>query len=188
MLKKFSLRIFLPVLFCEGNPQSDFYVLGKRIFDITFGIIGLVIFSPFMILTAAAIKLYDRGPIIYKQVRLTQNRKEFYVYKFRSMRVDAEIDGIARLASKNDVRVTPIGKFIRAVHIDEMPQVFCILSGNMSVVGPRPERPEIAEQYEKVMPEFALRLSGFVRKQVLPGTLRYMESIIQSRMINCRWI
>ena len=148
----------LPVLFCEGNPQSDFYVLGKRIFDIIFGVIGLIIFSPFMILTAAAIKLYDRGPIIYKQVRLTQNRKEFYVYKFRSMRVDAEIDGIARLASKNDDRVTPVGKFIRAVHIDEMPQVFCILSGNMSVVGPRPERPEIAEQYEKVMPEFALRL------------------------------
>ena len=148
----------LPVMLCEGNPQSNLYMLGKRIFDIVFGVIGLIVFSPFMLVTAIAIKLYDGGPIIYKQVRLTQNRKQFYVYKFRSMRVDAEKDGVARLASKNDERITPIGKIIRAVRIDEMPQIFCILSGNMSIVGPRPERPEIAEKYEKEMPEFALRL------------------------------
>ena len=148
----------LPVMLCEGNPQSNLYMMGKRVFDIIFGLLGLILFSPFMIVTALAIKLYDGGPIIYKQVRLTQNRKQFYVYKFRSMRVDAEKDGVARLASKNDDRITPIGKFIRAVRIDEMPQVFCILSGNMSIVGPRPERPEIAAQYEKEMPEFALRL------------------------------
>ena len=148
----------LPVMLCEGNPQSNLYMLGKRVFDIVLGLLGVIVFSPFMILSAIAIKLYDGGPIIYKQVRLTQNRKKFYVYKFRSMRVDAEKDGVARLASKNDDRITPVGKFIRAVRIDEMPQVFCILSGNMSIVGPRPERPEIAEQYEKMMPEFALRL------------------------------
>ena len=148
----------LPVMLCEGNPQSNFYILGKRIFDIVFGVLGLIVFLPFMVVTAIAIKVYDGGPIIYKQVRLTQNRKQFYVYKFRSMRVDAEKDGVARLASKNDSRITPVGKIIRAVRIDEMPQVFCILSGNMSIVGPRPERPEIAEQYEKEMPEFALRL------------------------------
>lgn len=148
----------LPVMLCEGNPQSNLYMLGKRAFDIVFGILGLILFSPFMILTAFAIKLYDGGPIIYKQVRLTQNRKQFYVYKFRSMKVDAEKDGVARLASKNDDRITPVGKIIRAVRIDEMPQIFCILSGNMSIVGPRPERPEIAEQYEREMPEFALRL------------------------------
>ena len=148
----------LPVMLCEGNPQSNLYMIGKRFFDIVLGILGLIVFSPFMILTAIAIKLYDGGPIIYKQVRLTQNRKQFYVYKFRSMKVDAEKDGVARLASKNDSRITPIGKFIRAVRIDEMPQIFCILSGNMSIVGPRPERPEIAEKYEKEMPEFALRL------------------------------
>ena len=148
----------LPVMLCEGNPQSNLYMLGKRVFDIVFGFLGLIVFLPFMIVTAIAIKLYDGGPIIYKQVRLTQNRKKFYVYKFRSMKVDAEKDGVARLASKNDDRITPVGKFIRAVRIDEMPQIFCILSGNMSIVGPRPERPEIAEQYEKEMPEFALRL------------------------------
>lgn len=148
----------LPVMLCEGNPQSNLYMMGKRIFDIVLGILGLIVFSPFMILTAISIKLYDGGPIIYKQVRLTQNRKQFYVYKFRSMKVDAERDGVARLASKNDSRITPVGKIIRAVRIDEMPQIFCILSGNMSIVGPRPERPEIAEQYEKEMPEFALRL------------------------------
>ena len=148
----------LPVMLCEGNPQSNLYMVGKRFFDIVLGILGLIVFSPFMILTAIAIKLYDGGPIIYKQVRLTQNRKQFYVYKFRSMKVDAEKDGVARLASKNDSRITPVGKVIRAVRIDEMPQIFCILSGNMSIVGPRPERPEIAEKYEKEMPEFALRL------------------------------
>ena len=148
----------LPVMLCEGNPQSNLYIIGKRFFDIVLGILGLIVFSPFMIITAVAIKLYDGGPIIYKQVRLTQNRKQFYVYKFRSMKVDAEKDGVARLASKNDSRITPVGEFIRAVRIDEMPQIFCILSGNMSIVGPRPERPEIAEKYEEEMPEFALRL------------------------------
>ena len=148
----------LPVMLCEETPQSNLYMIGKRIFDVILGILGLIVFSPFMILTAIAIKLYDGGPIIYKQVRLTQNRKQFYVYKFRSMKVDAEKDGVARLASKNDDRITPVGKFIRAVRIDEMPQIFCILSGDMSIVGPRPERPEIVEQYEKEMPEFALRL------------------------------
>ena len=110
----------LPVMLCEGTPQSNLYMLGKRAFDILFGLLGLIVFSPFMILTAIAIKLYDGGPIIYKQVRLTQNRKQFYVYKFRSMKVDAEKDGVARLASKNDDRITPIGKIIRAVRIDEM--------------------------------------------------------------------
>ena len=148
----------LPVMLVEGNPQSNIYLIGKRLFDILLGMLGLIIFSPIMLLTAAAIKLYDGGPIIYKQVRLTRNRRKFYVYKFRSMKEDAEKDGVARLASKNDERITPVGKIIRALHIDELPQIFCVLSGNMSIVGPRPERPEIAERYEKDMPEFALRL------------------------------
>jgi len=148
----------LPVMLVEGNPQSNIYLIGKRLFDILLGMLGLIIFSPIMLLTAAAIKLYDGGPIIYKQVRLTRNRRKFYVYKFRSMKEDAEKDGVARLASKNDERITPVGKIIRALHIDELPQIFCVLSGDMSIVGPRPERPEIAEQYEKEMPEFALRL------------------------------
>lgn len=150
----------LPVLLCRRSSPSVWYLMVKRLMDIVLGLIALVLFSPFMLVTAVSIKLYDHGPILYKQVRLTKDRKPFYVYKFRSMRVDAEKDGVARLASQNDDRITPIGKIIRSLRIDEMPQLFCILLGDMTIVGPRPERPEIAEQYEQEMPEFALRLQA----------------------------
>ena len=86
------------------------------------------------------------------------NRREFYIMKFRSMRTDAEKDGVARLASKNDNRITPVGKFIRKCRLDELPQLFNILKGDMSFIGPRPERPEIIAQYMEVMPEFAFRM------------------------------
>ena len=111
-----------------------------------------------MLLTALAVKLYDRGPVLYKQVRCTRNAKEFKIYKFRSMRVDAESDGVARLASKGDSRITPVGKFIRKCRLDELPQLFNILKGEMSFIGPRPERPEIIKQYVEIMPEFAYRM------------------------------
>lgn len=150
----------LPVMLCQRSYPSAWYVVIKRLLDILLGLIAMVVFSPFMLVTAAAIKLYDGGPVFYKQKRLTKNRKEFYVYKFRSMRVDAEKDGVARLASQNDDRITPIGKIIRSLRIDEMPQLFCILKGDMTIVGPRPERPEIAAQYEQEIPEFALRLQA----------------------------
>lgn len=150
----------LPVLLCRRSSPSLLYLMIKRCMDIVLSLIALIVFSPFMITTAVAIKVYDHGPILYKQLRLTKDRKPFYVYKFRSMRVDAEKDGVARLASQNDDRITPIGKIIRSLRIDEMPQLFCILLGSMTIVGPRPERPEIAEQYEKEMPEFALRLQA----------------------------
>ena len=117
----------------------------------------LILASPFMLVTAIAIKLYDRGPVFYKQVRCTIGQKKFYILKFRSMKVDAEKDGVARLASKNDSRITPVGKFIRATRIDELPQLINILKGEMSFIGPRPERPEIIEQYMEEMPEFAFR-------------------------------
>ncbi len=129
----------------------------KRFFDIFFSLILIVLSSPFMLLTALAVKLYDRGPVLYKQVRCTRNMKEFTILKFRSMRVDAEKDGVARLASKGDDRITPVGKFIRAVRLDELPQLFNILSGEMSFIGPRPERPEIIKQYMELMPEFEFR-------------------------------
>ena len=95
---------------------------------------------------------------MYKQIRCTRDQKEFYIMKFRSMRVDAEKDGVARLAAKNDSRITPIGKFIRAMRIDELPQLFNILKGEMSFIGPRPERPEIIAQYVEEMPEFVFRM------------------------------
>ena len=150
----------LPVLLCQRSSPAIWYLAVKRVMDIVLSLLALVVFSPFMLVTAIAIKVYDGGPILYKQVRLTKDRKEFYVYKFRSMRVDAEKDGVARLAKEHDDRITPVGKIIRMLRIDEMPQLFCILSGSMTIVGPRPERPEIAEQYEKEMPEFALRLQA----------------------------
>ena len=111
-----------------------------------------------MAATALAIKLQDGGPAVYKQKRLTIEGRKFYVYKFRSMRVDAEKDGVARLACDGDSRVTPVGQFIRKVRLDELPQLFNILKGDMSIVGPRPERPEIARQYEAEIPEFRYRL------------------------------
>ena len=153
----------LPVLLCHRSSPSIWYLAVKRMADILLSLAALVLFSPIMLITAILIKAYDHGPVLYKQVRLTKDRKEFYVYKFRSMKVDAEKDGVARLAQTNDDRITPVGKVIRMLRIDEMPQLFCILRGDMTIVGPRPERPQIAEQYEKEMPEFALRLQAKVR-------------------------
>lgn len=150
----------LPVLLCQRSCPSVWYLAVKRAMDILLSLAALILLSPIMLLTAAAIKLYDGGPVLYRQIRLTKDRKEFYVYKFRSMRVDAEKDGVARLASQGDDRITPVGKIIRSLRIDELPQLFCILKGTMTIVGPRPERPEIAAQYEAEMPEFALRLQA----------------------------
>lgn len=130
----------------------------KRVIDLICSVLLLVIASPFMLITAIAIKLYDGGPVLYKQIRCTQDRRKFYILKFRSMEVDAEKDGVARLAAKDDPRVTPVGKFIRATRIDELPQLFNILKGEMSFIGPRPERPEIIDQYMEEMPEFAFRM------------------------------
>lgn len=150
----------LPVLLCRHASPSVWYLAVKRAMDILLSLAALILLSPVMLLTAAAIRLYDGGPVLYRQIRLTKDRKEFYVYKFRSMRVDAEKDGVARLASQGDDRITPVGRIIRSLRIDELPQLFCILKGTMTIVGPRPERPEIAAQYEAEMPEFALRLQA----------------------------
>lgn len=160
----------IPVYRCKRKDNSGLlYQIIKRALDIILSLIAIVISSPFMIGTAIAIKAYDRGPALYKQVRLTKNGKEFSVLKFRSMIQDAEKDGVARLAKDGDDRITPVGKFIRMTRLDELPQLFNILKGDMSFVGPRPERPEIARQYETDMPEFALRL------QVKAGLTGYAQ-------------
>lgn len=112
-----------------------------------------------MLVTAIAIHSYDKGPVFYKQERYTIHKKVFRVIKFRSMIVDAEKNSGARLASENDDRITPVGHFIRSTRIDEIPQFFNILKGDMSFVGPRPERPEIHEEYCEKVPEFDFRLS-----------------------------
>lgn len=154
-----QLHLFdTPILLTREYPLSVEQRLGKRLIDIVCSVILIVITSPIMLVTAICIKCYDRGPVLYKQVRCTIGQKRFKIMKFRSMRVDAEKDGVARLAAKNDDRITPIGKFIRAVRIDELPQLFNIFMGEMSFIGPRPERPEIISQYVEEMPEFVFRM------------------------------
>lgn len=129
----------------------------KRSMDIICSLIGLILASPFMLVIAVLIKAYDGGPVFYKQQRLTKDGRIFEIIKFRSMKVGSEKEG-ARLAMKKDGRVTPVGKVLRNIHFDELPQIFNILKGDMSLVGPRPERPEIAAQYRKDIPEFDYRL------------------------------
>lgn len=148
----------VPMLRVERAGGHSEYLLMKRLFDIFASAIGIVVTMPVMLVTAVAIRLEDHGPAFYRQTRLTKDGKEFSILKFRSMTVNAEKDGIARLAGQNDSRITKVGNFIRTCRIDELPQLFNILMGDMSIVGPRPERPEIACQYEKELPEFALRL------------------------------
>ncbi|MBQ3559414.1 MAG: sugar transferase [Agathobacter sp.] len=153
--------LHLPMLRVNRYAPTAEYRVTKRVLDVVVCGIALIVLSPIMLITAVAIKLTDGGPVFYKQCRLTQNGKKFDVLKFRSMRVDAEKDGVARLSTGDkDNRVTAVGKFIRKVRIDELPQLINILKGDMSIVGPRPERPEIAAQYEKELPEFALRLQA----------------------------
>ena len=132
-----NLRLTAEQLFC------------KRLVDIVFSLLMLVI--------ALAIKLYDGGPVLYKQPRLTRGKQIFMILKFRSMKMDSEVKG-AQLAKKEDDRITPVGKIIRRIHFDELPQIFNILKGDMSLVGPRPERPEIAAVYCEKIPEFDYRL------------------------------
>ena len=142
------------------HPQPE-YLFIKRLLDIVISAVALVVLSPIFLVTAIAIKATDHGPVFYKQIRLTKDGKEFGILKFRSMRVDAEKDGVARLSSgDHDDRITPVGKVIRACRIDELPQLLNILRGELSIVGPRPERPEIAAQYCEEMPEFSLRLQA----------------------------
>lgn len=160
----------LPMLHIRRQRIHPEHALLKRLFDIALSLTALIVFSPVMLASAIAIKLQDGGPVFYKQTRLTKDGATFQVMKFRSMRMDAEKDGVARLSTgDNDDRITPVGRLIRKVRIDELPQLLNILDGSMSVVGPRPERPEIAAQYEQELPEFRLRL------QVKAGLTGYAQ-------------
>lgn len=143
-----------PLLLSRNQGLSIVDQFFKRCMDILFSIIGIILASPFMLLIAAAIKIYDGGPVLYKQERLTKDAKPFMIYKFRSMTVNAE----TRITAKGDARVTPVGHIIRAIHFDELPQLFNILKGEMSMVGPRPEWKVTSDQYAEEIPEFVLRL------------------------------
>lgn len=146
-----------PLLLSRNQGLSLEQKMYKRFIDIVISVIAIIVMSPIMLLIAICVKLYDGGPVFYKQERLTRDNRVFMIYKFRSMSMDSEVLG-ARLAAKNDSRVTPIGNIIRNLHLDEMPQLFNILKGDMSLVGPRPERPEIRDVYLEEIPEFDFRL------------------------------
>lgn len=168
-----------PLLLTKSSPLEIEHLIFKRLFDIMISLILIIIASPFMLITAILVKAYDGGSVIYKQKRLTVDNKEFYIYKFRSMREDAEKDGVARLAQASDDRVTPVGKVIRKIRFDELPQLFNVLGGSMSFVGPRPERPEIAAKYIEDMPEFTYRtkvkagITGYAQVYGKYNTLPY---------------
>ena len=160
----------VPMTLVERYYPNPEYVFLKRLGDILLSCLTLVVASPVFLVTALVIKISDGGPVIYKQKRLTLNGKIFEIYKFRSMKVDAEKETGAVLSSgTHDPRVSNFGRFLRKSRIDELPQLINIIKGDMSIVGPRPERPEIAERYSKDLPEFKLRL------QVRAGLTGYAQ-------------
>lgn len=146
-----------PLLLSRNQGLTADQLLVKRLMDIVISAVLLVIMFPFMLIVAFLIKIYDHGPVFYYQDRLTRDGKVFRMIKFRSMRMDSEKDG-AMVAKKHDDRVTPVGRFLRRIHFDELPQLINVFKGDMSFVGPRPERPEIAELYSAKIPEFGFRL------------------------------
>lgn len=147
-----------PLLLVKGTGLTPAQRVAKRCMDIVLSAIALLITSPAFLAVAISIKLEDGGPVFYKQKRLTRNGREFEILKFRSMIVDAEKYAGAVLATEDDPRITKTGKVIRATRLDELPQLLNILKGDMSIVGPRPERKAIADEYCKDIPEFAYRL------------------------------
>lgn len=147
-----------PVYYCNQFGIGRLASIIKRTFDIVCSSLALVVLSPVMLVIAILIKCEDGGPVFYSQTRCTMNRREFKIYKFRSMIVASEVKG-AQLAVDNDARITRIGKFLRNSKLDELPQLINILKGEMSIVGPRPERPEFIEETIQTVPEFVLRMN-----------------------------
>lgn len=153
-----QLNLFdTPLFLMRNSGINGWQRFMKRFFDILFSGIALVILSPFLLLTALAIKIEDHGPVFYRQERVTFGGKHFMILKFRSMIVDAEKDGKPHPAGEKDDRITRVGHVIRACRVDELPQLINILRGDMSIVGPRPERYEHVEKYTKEIPEFSFR-------------------------------
>jgi sugar transferase (PEP-CTERM system associated) len=146
------------LIFCDGFAQGGFRALEKRFFDLAASLMLFTVAWPFMLITAVAIFLESgfKGPILYRQMRVGENNKHFEVLKFRSMKTDAEKNG-AQWAQPKDNRITRVGGFIRKTRIDELPQLFNVLKGNMSFVGPRPERPEFVEGFNERIPYYRER-------------------------------
>lgn len=160
-LGKVKLDLVNPswLVFSDGFDASPLRRASKRLFDVTFAMIVLLMTWPFMLLTALAILIESgmRAPVLYRQERVGERGKPFPLIKFRSMRTDAEKDGIARWASKHDDRVTRVGRFIRKVRLDELPQLWNVLRGDMSLIGPRPERPQFVNDLAQKIRYYELR-------------------------------
>lgn len=160
ILLRSSLELNLfdsPLLLSRNEGLTIEQQIFKRLIDIAGALVGVIISIPIFIIVGFCIKATDGGPIFFKQSRLTTDDKVFQIYKFRTMVQEAEQDGVARLAAEQDSRILPIGRLLRRTRLDELPQVFNILKGEMSLVGPRPERPELAELFLKDIPEFSYR-------------------------------
>ncbi|OYD08045.1 sugar transferase [Paludifilum halophilum] len=142
----------------RDTSSSGFYSVAKRSFELIFSIALLLFTLPVLVLTGLAIKLESKGPVFYKQERIGLNGRRFHIVKLRSMRIDAEKNG-PQWASKQDPRVTRVGRFIRKTRIDEVPQLINVIRGDMSLIGPRPERFVFIEQFSKEIPGFRQRLS-----------------------------
>ncbi len=154
----------LPVINIRHVPLSNtFNMMVKRIMDFIGALAAIILFSPIMLVTAVLVKLTSKGPLIFKQERVGLHNKPFQMYKFRSMEVQPRREESRGWTVKNDPRVTPVGKFIRKTSIDELPQLFNVLKGDMSLVGPRPERPQFVEKFREEIPRY------MVKHQVRPG-------------------
>jgi len=156
-------------LFSDGFVYSQVRDISKRIFDLSVASLILFLAWPFMLLTAIAVRLETEGPILYKQIRVGLNGKEFSINKFRSMAQDAEKDGKAVWAQKNDARVTKVGAFIRNTRLDELPQLYNVFVGDMSFIGPRPERPQFVAELNETIPFYD------ARHRVKPGLMGWAQ-------------
>ncbi len=149
------------LLFSDGFQNGVLSRVVKRLIDVAVGLLLTIVTLPLMLVTAIAIKLDSRGPVFYRQERTGLHGETFTLFKFRSMAIDAEVEGKPQWAQKRDPRVTRVGAFIRASRIDELPQLFNVLRGEMSMIGPRPERPEFVDELSKVIPYYNHR--GYVK-------------------------
>lgn len=169
-LGKIDITLLQPswMLYSDGFKYSKRRLMAKRLFDLILASAFFVVLWPFMLLTAIAVKLESPGPVLYHQVRVGLNGRHFRIYKFRSMRQDAEKNG-AMWAQKNDSRVTKVGAFIRNTRLDELPQLYNVLAGSMSFVGPRPERPEFVTDLAQQIPFYD------TRHKVKPGLMGWAQ-------------
>lgn len=170
-LGKIDINLLKPswMLFSDGFKYSKRRLIAKRLFDVALATLFFLVLWPFMLLTAIAVRLESPGPILYHQQRVGLNGKCFRIYKFRSMRQDAEKGGKAVWAQKNDARITKVGAFIRNTRLDELPQLYNVLSGSMSFVGPRPERPEFVTDLAQQIPFYD------ARHKVKPGLMGWAQ-------------